>query len=196
MRHSIFMIAGIAAVLTIAVIACTNSSANSKEPVAKMDATAMVKRGAYLVNSMGCDDCHSPKRMGPNGPELIPELRLSGYPQNAKMPPVDSNQVKKGWTMIAPGFTSFVGDWGASFAGNLTSDGTGIGNWSEENFIRAIREGKLKGLANGRPILPPMPWWVYRNLTDEDLKSIFAYLKTTNPVKNLVPAPKPFAALQ
>ncbi len=195
MRHSIFMVAGIAAVLTVAVIACTNSSA-SKEPVAKLDATAMVKRGEYLVNAIGCDDCHSPKRMGANGPEIIPELRLSGFQQNGTLPAIDTNQVKKGWTLLSPDLTGAVGQWGASFAGNITSDGTGIGNWTEENFLRAIREGKLKGLANSRPLLPPMPWFVYRNMTDEDLKSIFAYLKTTKPVKNIVPAAKSLSALQ
>jgi len=40
-----------------------------------------------------------------------------------------------------------------------------------------------------RQLLPPMPWPVYRNMTDEDLKAIFAYLKTTKPVRNIVPAP-------
>ena len=77
----------------------------------------------------------------------------------------------------------------------VTSDATGIGNWKEEQFIKAIREGKYKGLDNTRPLLPPMPWFVYKNLTDDDLKSIFAFLKSTNPVKNVVPAPKPFNKL-
>jgi hypothetical protein len=55
----------------------------------------------------------------------------------------------------------------------------------------AIREGKSKGLANARNLLPPMPWQMYRNFTDDELKAIFAYLKTTKPVKNLVPPPLP-----
>ena len=97
--------------------------------------------------------------------------------------------------MFAPDFTASIGVWGVSFAGNLTSDATGIGNWTEENFLRAIRHGKLKGLQNGRDILPPMPWQVYKNMKDEDLKAIFAYLKTTKPVENIVPAPRPLSAL-
>jgi hypothetical protein len=92
--------------------------------------------------------------------------------------------------------TSCVGPWGISFAGNLTSDETGIGNWTEENFLRAIKKGKYKGLENSRPLLPPMPWFVYKNMSDEDLKSIFAYLKTVKAVENVVPIPRQLAALK
>ena len=74
-----------------------------------------------------------------------------------------------------------------SFSANLTSDPTGIGNWTEEQFFRAIREGKSKGLAESRPLMPPMPWQQYRNLKDEDLRAIFAFLKSTKPVENRVP---------
>ncbi len=196
MRKSFLMLSVLAVITATAIVACTNSAANSEKAIAKTDNAALVKRGEYLVNSIGCDDCHSPKRMGPQGPEIIPELRLSGFPQNGKVPPVDTNQVKKGWVMLSPDLTSAVGPWGESYAGNITSDGTGIGNWTEENFIRALREGKYKGLVNSRPLLPPMPWFVYRNLSDEDLKSIFAYLKTTKPVRNIVPSPKPFSELK
>jgi hypothetical protein len=97
--------------------------------------------------------------------------------------------------LFSDDLTTAVGSWGQSFAANLTSDATGTGNWKEEQFIKAIREGKYKGLDNTRPLLMPMPWFVYKNLTDDDLKSIFAFLQTTNPVNNLVPAPKPFIQL-
>ena len=83
-----------------------------------------------------------------------------------------------------------------SFAVNLTSYATGIGKWKEENFLRAIRDGKFKGLENGRSLLPPMPWFVYKNMTDEDLKAIFAYLKSTKPVVNAVPAPMQIADIK
>jgi hypothetical protein len=42
-----------------------------------------------------------------------------------------------------------------------------------------------------RPILPPMPWGAFRNLNDEDLKSIYAYLRTVPAVRNRVPEPVP-----
>jgi hypothetical protein len=150
-----------------------------------MDSTEKVKRGEYLVSIIGCDDCHSPKRMGPMGPEIIPELRLSGYPSSRPIMKADTSAVNQGWAMFVPDLTSSVGPWGVSFSANLTSDETGIGNWTEENFLRAIREGKYKGLETSRPLLPPMPWFVYKNMKDEDLKSIFAYLKTTKPVENV-----------
>ncbi|GAB1443700.1 hypothetical protein MASR2M39_25420 [Ignavibacteriales bacterium] len=59
---------------------------------------------------------------------------------------------------------------GASFAANLTSDATGIGTRTEEQFIKALREGN-KGLDNTRPLLPPMPWQSYAKMTDDDLKA-------------------------
>jgi hypothetical protein len=176
-------------------VACSDTPGRSKDMQPVMDSAALVARGEYLVTTTGCDDCHSPKKLGPQGPELIAELRLSGYQQNNTLPKVNMAEIQKGFTMFAPDFTAAVGVWGASFAGNLTSDATGIGNWTEANFIRAIRHGKLKGLENGRPILPPMPWTVYRNMKDEDLKAIFAYLKTTKPVENIVPGPRPLSDL-
>lgn len=196
MRFSSLFIAIIGGVLAVAAAACTNSQGNTAATAVQPDSAARVARGAYLVSITGCDDCHSPKRMGPRGPEIIPELRLSGFPHNGQLPALDSSEIAKGWTLLAPDLTSAVGVWGASFAGNITSDATGIGNWKEENFIRALREGKYKGLANGRNLLPPMPWFAYKNMSDEDLKSIFAYLKTTRPVSNVVPAPKALAALK
>jgi hypothetical protein len=164
------------------------ASGTNPEPII-LDHAEMVNRGAYLVNAIGCDDCHSPKRFGPQGPELIPELRLSGFTQGTELPPIDTATVNQGWTLFGPDFTSAVGLWGQSYAANLTSDETGIGHWTEDHFLTAIKRGKLKGLDNGRDLLPPMPWFVYKNLTDEDIKSIFYYLKSTPPVRNIVPNP-------
>lgn len=195
MRKTIFILSAFTAIIAVSIAACTNTSAGTKKTTAAKDSAARVLRGTYLVNSMGCDDCHSPKRMTANGPEIIPELRLSGFPHNGKVPPVDTSVINKGWAMLNPDLTSAVGFWGESFAANLTSDATGIGNWSEEQFMYAIRHGKLKGLESSRNLLPPMPWFVYKNLTDEDLKSIYAFLKTTKPVENVVPAPKAFSDL-
>ena len=175
--------------------ACTSaSSEEKKEPI--MSQAEMVKRGEYLVNSVGCDDCHSPKTFGPKGPEIIAEKRLSGYPADRPFQKADSNVVKQGWMLFASDLTSAVGPWGVSFAANLTPDETGIGKWTEQNFMNAIRHGKSKGLMNNRDLLPPMPWFVYKNFTDEDIKSIFAYLKTLPPVHNVVPAPRQIADMK
>lgn len=189
MRKSIFIVAAITAASALAFVACKNSSSQPEKNSQEPGNAEMIKRGEYLVGTSGCDDCHSPKRMGPQGPELIPELRLSGYRSSVPVMKPDSNVIKQGWTLFGPDFTNAAGAWGMSFAANLTSDATGIGNWKEEQFLTAIRHGKFKGLENNRSLLPPMPWEVYKTMSDEDLKAIFAFLKTTKPVKNVVPAP-------
>jgi len=194
MRKTILSLMTIAVVIPVVFAACQDSVASEEKSIA-MTKKEMVKRGAYLVNTIGCDDCHSPKRMGPNGPEIIPELRLSGYPASRPITKTNIDVLKKGWMLLSDDLTTAVGSWGQSFAANLTSDPTGTGNWKEEQFIKAIREGKYKGLDNTRPLLLPMPWFVYKNLTDDDLKSIFAFLHTTKPVKNVVPAPRSFIQL-
>ena len=69
--------------ILFALILLAGCSSNQKPEVAatpEPTAEQLVKRGEYLVTIMGCNDCHSPKSMGPQGPQLIPELILSGYP--------------------------------------------------------------------------------------------------------------------
>ena len=155
----------------------------------------LIKKGEYLVTTIGCNDCHSPKKMGERGPEIIPELMLSGYPGDRPVQKVSAEALNSGWGLFNPDLTSFVDPWGQSFAGNLTSDPTGIGNWTEEQFKKALTQGKFKGIDGGRILLPPMPWTNWVNMKDEDVKAIFLYLKSTPPVRNIVPAPIPPDAL-
>jgi len=167
------------------------SETPAAESVTEKDSAALVKHGEYLVNIIGCDDCHSPKQMGAKGPEIIADLRFSGYPAQRKNQAVNQDAIKAGWALLNSDLTSAVGPWGQSFASNISSDATGIGNWSLEHFVTAMREGKNKGLSNGRPLLPPMPWYNFAKMTDEDLKSMFYFLKTTKAINNIVPAPIP-----
>ena len=146
---------------------------------------SMVKRGKYLVTIMGCNDCHSPIVMSPQGPAYDTSRLLSGHPQYYQLPP--ANDIN-GYVLFSSTGTAMTGPWGTSFAANITSDETGIGNWTEEQFFKAIREGKFKGLDNTRTMMPPMPWPSYSKASDEDLRSIFAYLKSTTPVYNVVPS--------
>jgi len=151
-----------------------------------------VERGKYLVAAMGCNDCHTPWKMGPKGPEPDMTRMLSGHPQDFKLPPAPAAQGPWIWTAAATN-TAFAGPWGISYAANLTPDqNTGLAIWREEDFVKAIRTGKHFGVS--REILPPMPWSAFRNLNDEDLKSIYAFLRTIPPVSNLVPDPQPPAA--
>lgn len=193
-KKSMFLVASLAGLVTIWTVACNDQPASASKNN-QADSATLVKRGEYLVTTTGCDDCHSPKKMGPMGPELIPELRFSGHPENMPLPPVDTSVVGKGWALFAPGQTATVGPWGVSYAGNITSDPTGIGGWTEEQFMNCIRKGVFKGIEGNRPLLPPMPWVVMKNMTDEDLKAIFYFLKTTKPVKNVVPSTKPLSQL-
>lgn len=160
------------------------------EEIGALDYTKdqLIARGKYLVNTSACHDCHTPKIMTPKGPELDTSRLLSGYPSSAPTPKVNTDALKD-WVLMAPDLTSAAGPWGISFAANLTSDETGTGNWTEEQFFTAIRKGKYKGLEGSRGLLPPMPWQVYSEMTDTDLKAIYEYLQTTKPVSNIVPAP-------
>src|SRR6476660_3421988 len=149
------------------------------------------KWGEHLVTIAACNDCHTPKKMTLQGPVIDSALLLSGHPAQLAAPAVDRRQAESKGLAITGDLTAWIGPWGISYTANLTSDSTGIGTWKEQQFIYAIREGKYMGLANARPLLPPMPWVMYRNMSDDELKAIFAYLKSTKPIHNIVPQPEP-----
>lgn len=146
----------------------------------------LVKRGERLVQLGGCSDCHTPVAFDPKLKMPVPqrELFLSGHPANAPGPgakpgPTDS-------AVIGPTFTSFAAPFGVVYARNLTPDPeTGLGSWSEAEFIQTVRTGHRRG--TGRPILPPMPWQNLSTLPVEELQAIYAYLRSIKPVKNSVP---------
>jgi hypothetical protein len=160
----------------LVLLAARASSASRPDPV---------ERGRYLVSVLGCNDCHTPLRMGPKGPEPDMSRMLSGHPMAIKLKPAPS--LADGWGYAGSETnTAFSGPWGVSFAMNLTPDKlSGIGIWTEDMFIRAIRLGKHWG--QSRPIMPPMPWQAYRNLTDEDLHAVWSYLRTIPPIQNRPP---------
>lgn len=158
--------------------------AAASPPASKADVT----HGAYLVRTMGCNDCHTPLKMGPKGPEPDMTRMLSGHPAGLKMPPAP--ELGKGpWMMTAAAtMTAFAGPWGVSYAANLTPDQeTGLGSWTEKTFVAAMRTGRHLG--KGRPVLPPMPVASLAAATEKDLHAIFAYLRSLAPVKNAVPQP-------
>ncbi|TRO67098.1 diheme cytochrome c-553 [Christiangramia sabulilitoris] len=171
------------------IISCNNKDYQKVPEENKMTLQDSIQHGEYLVKTIGCHDCHSPKTMTERGPQEIPELALSGYLADDSIPPLSVEAMKNGWVLMNDQLTAFAGPWGISYSSNITSDDTGIGTWNMERWKTAIRKGKLKGDNNGRMILPPMPWQNFAKLTDEDLESIFKYLKSTKPVKNAVPAP-------
>jgi mono/diheme cytochrome c family protein len=149
-----------------------------------------VKRGEYLVTAMGCNDCHTPFKMGPNGPEPDMSKMLSGHPQEIKItaPAALSEPWGSAGSLTN---TAHSGPWGVSFTANLTSDPeTGVlRDYTEAQFIQMMRTGRKQG--QGRMILPPMPWFPFGHLNDDDLKAIYAYLRQVPPIKNMVPDPLP-----
>ena len=152
-----------------------------------------IKRGEYLVTIGGCNDCHTPWVMTDKGPAPDMSRMLSGHPSDVKVTPPPIEQLAEGgwvWTGFATN-TAFHGPWGTTYAINLTPEPiSGMGGvWTEEMFINALRKGKHFG--ESRPIMPPMPWQAYGKMTDEDLKAVFAYLRSIPPVKNEVPAYEP-----
>lgn len=149
----------------------------------EIDPTA---RGKYLVALAGCSDCHTPLKLGPNGPEPDAARYLAGHPEDVKLPPPPTQSGP--WFASTAGMTAWAGPWGVSYASNLTPDtNTGLGIWTESMFIQAMRTGKHMG--TGRDILPPMPWRNFAGVSDDDLRAIFAYLRSLPPVSNHVPDP-------
>jgi mono/diheme cytochrome c family protein len=173
--------------VTLAVFAAPAARAGGQKNLGQ------IKRGEHLVKAGLCADCHTPKKMGPNGPEEDTSRMLSGHPADQVLP--RPPQMPPGpWAIAVAGdLTEWSGPWGVTFTRNLTPDKkTGLGDWTEQNFIDTIRTGKKLG--KGRPILPPMPIAGINNYTDDELRAIFAYLRSLPPISNAVPEPIPPAA--
>lgn len=124
---------------------------------------ARLERGKYLTESvMGCLYCHSERDWQAAGAPVI--------------------EAKKG------GGAMFSGGPGEIYAPNISPDKeTGIGNWSDDELARAIREGVSR---DGHALFPIMPYPNYRQLSDEDLAAIIAYLRSIPPVRNSLPKTK------
>jgi hypothetical protein len=149
--------------------------------------TEAIARGGYLVRFGSCHDCHTPFTMGPKGPAPDMTRALSGHPGDVTVPPPPELKGPWVWAGLATN-TAFAGPWGISFTANLTPDkDTGLGNWTEDMFIMALRTGRHEG--KGRPILPPMPYQFVGSLNDDDLKAVFAYLRSIPAIRNKVPSP-------
>lgn len=147
------------------------------------------QRGKYLVTIAGCNDCHTPLKMGAAGPEPDMTRMLSGHPESLVMPPAPKTESPWGMTGAITN-TAWAGPWGVSFTANLTPDkDTGLGKWTSHTFRDAIRNARHQG--RGRPILPPMPVAMYKHFTDEDMDAVFAYLQSIPAVRNKVPEPLP-----
>lgn len=181
----------LAALSALAVASATLAACGSEPALSRSDRVA---RGAYIVNAFGCTDCHTPFRMGPKGPERDHARELSGHPDTTDVGPAPVLPPGRWNATVSDTMTAWSGPWGTTFTANLTPDyETGLGAWTEDDFVRTFRTGRRMG--KGREILPPMPVEQIRNLSDDDLKAVFAYLKTLPPVRNRVLAPLPPASV-
>ena len=142
-------------------LAATTPAPTAKPPATKTssaDKTKRIARGKYLVMVCGCNDCHTPGF-------------FAGAPDMSRL--VSGSEF--GWQ----------GPWGVTYARNLTPDlETGLGYWTEADIMKAIRSGVRP---DGTPLLPPMPWQSFANLSDEDAASIADFLMSIPPVSHKVP---------
>ncbi|SMF09470.1 Cytochrome c [Tistlia consotensis] len=121
---------------------------------------ALVKRGAYLVQIMGCGGCHTP------------------MPTSAQAHPAALSGATVGFEMDG---------LGVFYPPNLTSDKeTGLGNWSAKDIETAMRTGVRP---DGRELAPVMPWQAFSVLTPDDMAAVIAFLQSLAPVKHQVPEP-------
>ena len=113
--------------------------------------------GRYLVETVaGCGNCHTPHL--PDG-SLDESMAFAGA-----------------FVIEEPVFKAY--------AKNITPDmETGIGSWSEDDIVNAIRNGQRP---DGTYYGPPMSFGWYRNMSDTDAYAIAAYLKTVRPIRNEV----------
>ena len=163
----------------VAIILVAAGTTGSAQQARGAGASTPVDRGRYLVTIAGCHDCHSPKVKGGMTPD--PARPLSGRPTTTALPSTMEGEVHASLDL-----TAWTGPWGWSVASNLTPDkATGLlsKRYTEAAFVQTMRTGKKP---NGTQMQPPMPVEVYTNLTDEDLKAVWAYLQTLKPINNAV----------
>jgi mono/diheme cytochrome c family protein len=120
--------------------------------------TDKVKYGEYLAGPLGhCMECHTPMTKPP----------MRDYKN-----------------MMGAGGFVFHGPWGESVAANITPDNeTGIGKWTDAQIKKAITDGVRP---DGSKLRPPMAFAYYKNISDDDLNAIVAYLRSLKPIKNEV----------
>lgn len=124
-----------------------------------------VAHGQYLVELIGCAVCHTDGA-------LAGERELGDWLAGSDVGIAFSNPMENK-------------DPGVVFPSNLTPDPkTGIGRWSDEDLVAAIRQGVDR---HGRRLIQVMPWLIYETISDDDAQAIVAYLRSLPPIENRVP---------
>ena len=199
MANRTFLICAVIVLTALAFYACSENT--SGESTAATTAPpekpkyggyeTQVQWGEHIVTIAGCNDCHTPKKMTPMGPVNDTSLMLSGHPENAPAPDVDRKMVESKGLVVSQDFTSWVGPWGITYTANLTPDPSGTGNWTEDQFVYALKNLISKGLPSSRHLLPPMSMMPVTEMTEDEIRAIYAYLRTIKPIKNNSVQPTP-----
>jgi mono/diheme cytochrome c family protein len=149
----------IASLMISAAAGCTGRYIRATTPEKVQSTPERVERGGYLVNqAMSCGGCHTTR----DGNFLTGGERADMY--LGGMAVAFPKQGFKFWTP------------------NLTPDvETGLGGWSDDEIMRAIRDGIGK---DGHLMFPMMPFSSYQHVSDEDLRAIVSYLRSVPPVQN------------
>lgn len=146
--------------------------------------------GEAVVEGWNCSFCHTPQIKGPEGkPMPDPKRLMSGHPADDQIPAVPDMIISSPeWMEFLDNLdsTAWATDNLLIFSANLTPDDeTGIGTWTEVEFVETIREGRHRGIE--RRINYPMPWRELSELSNEELLSVYEYLMSLEPVNNQVP---------
>jgi mono/diheme cytochrome c family protein len=153
-----------------------------KNPLPKTEIIFPVK---YLINSLP-----QPLEKELPLPDLSTPLKKGEYLVNLTGCMDCHTPQKKGQPMMALNFAGgepLTGPWGRVVSANITQDPSGISYYDEQLFLQAMKTGYVKA----RPLSQIMPWWDFKNWPDDDLKAMFAYLKTLPPVKHRVDNAEP-----
>ncbi|HXU82871.1 MAG TPA: cytochrome c [Polyangia bacterium] len=149
-------------VVALVLVGCTGKYIRPTRPDPLPASAELVARGNYLVNSVAaCGACHTP-RVGANwlGGERTDAFLAGGSTMN---------DPDEGFFVVVP---------------NISQDKeTGIGAWTDDEILRAIRDGVSH---DGRLMTPPMPFIAWQVMSDDDARAIVAYLRTTPAIKNTV----------
>lgn len=168
MRKLFFLsVIAVLAVAAVYITSCNTAAVDKTAEVSKEDSmNAVIARGRYLaVNVAGCADCHSMRDFSKySGPIIKGTEGGGGVAFDQKM----------------------AGVPGVVYAKNITPDPeTGIGTWTDDEILRAITQGINK---KGDTLFPLMPYAMYNQLAEQDLRSIIAFLRTLKPIKKEIPA--------
>jgi cytochrome c553 len=159
-------------------LAVAGTLAQSSPTPAQTARARMIERGRYLAMIGACNDCHSPKIDAQQTPD--PKRPFSGRPQTTMAPSQNPAEIHASLDL-----TAWSGPWGVSYGANLTPEPeTGIGRrYTEASFIKTLRTGRKP---EGEILLPPMPWALYKAMSDDDMRALYAYLQTIPAIKNNV----------